>query len=490
VCAPAREAITSDRVLHSYYREISADRLPEFLAKGYRQRHFFPHHSYYIPKCGPDGLKMANRMCGVGDPSRCWEVVVYACSPLIDEFPGELFFDDDLVWHQQQFGKIGHIAFADLVVKGRTAYGMNYISDLVQRISRRREHKTRVENRFKGWAHMLLNSVLNFASELKIGRFYSATADLSLHHTDPKRQVQRQLFDRIYDRTVSEHWQARREGDWWCIDVGQNQGRIVAPERKRETIETEKTICVCHDIERGRGHVGIDAALAQSADQLADQHLDEMLKIEREMEVKATYNVLGCLFNEVRDRIESDGHCFGFHSYDHTIEAPGPFSKWYHRLAVRVLRRAGSSAHHRHAPQLDRLREIDYRIKGYRPPRSRISAEISDERLCYHNFEWLASSAHSLGIRSPTMSKRLARIPIRFDDFDLYRYHGAMSYPDWEQRALSSIAESDFVAFSLHDCYAPYWLPHYDSFLQKVRGLGTLKTVDEVANEVTLASCR
>ena len=44
-----------------------------------------------------------------------------------------------------------------------------------------------------------------------------------------------------------------------------------------------------------------------------------------------------------------------------------------------------------------RVATIDYRIKGYRPAQSRITAELTDANLAFHNFEWLASSRYSLG---------------------------------------------------------------------------------------------
>ena len=44
-----------------------------------------------------------------------------------------------------------------------------------------------------------------------------------------------------------------------------------------------------------------------------------MLRIENELGVKATYNVVGSCMNEVRATIEGDGHCIAFHSYDHKI---------------------------------------------------------------------------------------------------------------------------------------------------------------------------
>lgn len=104
------EAVEPTLPLVSLFREFGEERRHEFLAQGYNQKHpFFPHRVYHLPKAGPDQLKLARRMCGVRDPNKLWEVVVYATSPATDEFPEELFFDDDLIWHQQQFGNTGHV---------------------------------------------------------------------------------------------------------------------------------------------------------------------------------------------------------------------------------------------------------------------------------------------------------------------------------------------------------------------------------------------
>jgi len=46
-------------------------------------------------------------MQGQCNLDQLWEIVIYADSPVIDEFPQALFFDDDVIWHQQQFGKSG-----------------------------------------------------------------------------------------------------------------------------------------------------------------------------------------------------------------------------------------------------------------------------------------------------------------------------------------------------------------------------------------------
>ncbi len=442
----------------SLYREISKEREEEFLHKGYKKRYFFPHDIFYIPKCGPDGLKLSHRMCGESDPNKLWEIVLYATGPDVDEFPEELFFDDDIIWHQQQFGKTGQVATANLVADGNRLFTMVHISDLVQRISRRREYKTKIENWFKGWPHMLLNGIMNFAVENSIEKIYSPTAESAREHTDPSRIVQRELFERVYDKVVSKHLQVEKEGKWWVIDVAKNRDRIVIPEKRLGVTEGGKTICLCHDIERGLGHINVDPDFAQLANESSPGGFDDMLRIEKEMGVQATYNVVGCFLNEVRERIEADGHCIAFHSYDHN----------------------------NNGEQLAKCRHMDYRIKGYRAPQSIVTPGLSDKNLCHHNFEWLASSAYSFGITSPRIENRIVKIPILFDDFELYE--GKMVYGDWEKKAIETIKRSDFVAFSLHDCYAGYWLPHYREFLGKLKDLGRLKTLNEVAGGVILNS--
>lgn len=440
----------------SRYREFTLEKQDDFLKRGYKQRHFFPHRIYYVPKCGPDGVKQAYRMCGESDPNKQWEVLLYASSPLIDEFPEELFFDDDLIWHQQQFGKIGQIAYACLVVKGGSLCGFGYVSDLVQRISRRKDYKTRIVKNFRGWPYMLFNSIMNFAIENNIKTIYSPTSDFAMENTDPKRHVQRELFERAYDRAVYKHFLAIKEGKWWVIDVSNNRDRIIIPEKKREIIENGKTICLCHDIERGLGHIDVDPKFAELVNKTSHNSLEEMLRIEKGMNVKATYNIVGCILNDVREKIEIDGHCIAFHSFDHSS--------------------AGG--------QLYRCKDLDSRIKGYRTPRSELTPELTDEKLCFNNFEWLASSAYSFGFNEPIMENRIVKIPILFDDYDLYKKN--ISFEVWEEKAISQIKENDFVAFGLHDCYGEFWLPHYKEFLKKIKGSGVIKTMNEVSTETIL----
>jgi hypothetical protein len=462
----------------SAFGEIDMEREAEFLNKGIAKRHFFPHRAYYLPKCGPDGLKLTLRMCGNAELDSMWEVVIYAISPVVDRFSSELFFDKELIWHEQQFGKKGQIATASLLVRDNALYSITHVSDVVQRISRYRQEKTQIEKQFKGWTHMLLNSVLGFALLKGLDRIYTPTSPLVLENTDPARVVNPELFQRIYDDTVQEMFTVRRNSVWWEIRLNENRHRIVLPVAKSEPVPARKTICLCHDVERHLGHLRSDPGFAASAKCHSNSSLGEMLRIEERMGVRATYNVVGSFLPEVRPDIEQRGHCIGFHSFDHDTTSPSPGFRWFRRW-VKMKHR---DAH----DQLPRCRDIDYRIKGYRPPQSRLTSELTDENLCFHNFEWLACSVTALEIRQPAMHNRIVRIPILFDDYDLYRR--AMNYEEWEAISFQKIENSDFVAFSLHDCYAPFWLSHYERFLERVQKSGELATLDDIAGQVTLAN--
>ena len=445
---------------------VTSNRSNEFFRKGYRHRWFFPHTVRYVPKCGPDGFKIARWMLGDVNPDQMWELAIHAAPSVAGQFPSELFFDDDIVWHQQQFGRPGQIATANLVVRGTELYTMVHISDVVQRISRRRSLKTKIENRFKGWNHMLLNGILNFAVSMGMERIYVANSDWALRHTDPKRNVGPEMFRRVYDQNVDELFEVTNAAPWWSIDVSGNADRLIVPEPGEEDIADEKIICVCHDVERGLGHLDSDPQFAIRADAAAPESLERMLSIERQLRVKATYSVVGQLVPELRASIERDGHCLAFHSYDHRIGSSNG--------AVPT------------EDQLGRCRAIDYRLKGYRTPQSRITAELTDENLCFHNFEWLGSSARSLGFDEPRLVNRLVKIPIHFDDFAMYR--DGQSYDAWEAEALATIESNHFVAFGLHDCYGEFWVPRYAEFLDKIRGMGRLKTMNQVADDVFLRS--
>jgi hypothetical protein len=469
----------------STFRELTPDRAEEFASRGHRRRHFFPHRIYYLPKCGPDGLKLASRMCGQDDPSRLLEMVLYAAEPLVERFPRELFFDDDVVWHRQQFGRAGQVATANLMLEGPVLRSMVHISDLVQRIGRRPEHRARINSAFNGWPHMLLNGLVSFALERGMTTVQIPTAEHAIEHTDRARTVGRELFDRVYDRAVEEALPACREGRWWTIDVAEARGRIVVPERRTEPLPPGRAVCICHDVEHGYGHTRSDPDFAAAAHQSAPRAIEQMLAVEAEHGCAATYNVLGRLFADLRERIEAGRHALAFHSYDHEVRGRS-------RLVEPVRRLAGRRAGIRrrvlppYSPQLGRCREVDYRVKGYRPARSRIGPGLADAELCWHNFEWLASSVASLGFDGPRLVNGLVKIPILRDDYDLYRRR--MPYEHWEQLLVQTLERHDVASLCLHDCYATFWSARYPWLLERLRQLGRVLTMDQLAAEVTLAS--
>lgn len=235
-------------------------------------------------------------------------------------------------------------------------------------------------------------------------------------------------------------------------------------------MKAERIICVSHDIERGLGHTEEDPAFARLADKTSPEYLDTMLAIENKMKVKATYNVVGCLFGEVRGRIARDGHCIGFHSYDHRMDSSaGSLNKIWMRFSSR---RANG--------QLSRCRELDNGIKGYRAPQSKITRELCDRNLNTFKFQWFASSSHSLNTNTPKIENGIVKVPILFDDYHLYL--GKVKYEEWQEAALCRIKQHNFIAFGFHDCYARFWLPSYETFLNEVLQLGHLLTFDEVAD--------
>jgi hypothetical protein len=439
------------RVAH----RIGGARRDEFVSKGFRPRDFFPHSLRFLPKAGPDGYKLAQRMVADLDADELWEVVLYADEAMLAEFPEDVFFDDDLVWHRQQFGLPGQIATANVVLRGDTLWSMVHVSDLVQRIGRRRDLKTRIENRFGGWHAMLLNGVLSFAAQHGAARVRLPRAGLAMRHTDPKRTVQSELFERIYDRDPARLYAVEADEEWWTFDVEPNRSRLVEPSREGTPVDSARLVCVCHDLERDLGHDGDERLPEQDW----RRTLTRMLDVERTLGVRVTYNVVGTLLHEVREQIASGGHCLAFHSFDHRIDD---------------------------LDQLSACRRIDYRLKGYRPPQSVITEELTDERLLFHNFEWLASSERSLGRSSPELDRRLVRVPVAFDDYALYR--SGTPFGDWEAEAVRAIASRDVVVFGLHDCYAYLWLDRYEAFLERVLALAQTRTVDELAAEVTLAA--
>lgn len=450
------------------FREAEPDALPSFQAAGFKERHFFPHRVYVLPKGGPDGLKLCERMTGIRDPSRLREFVLYARPPVVSQFPSEVYEDDDLQWHQQQFGINGQVACANVVIDDDCLRCYLLISDLVQRVARVPEFRTRIDNRFKGWARLLLNAILIYASENKIETVRSAASSLILRNTDRRRNPKPPLYQRIYD-AVPQELGAKLNGEWWTFDVKHLADRIAALERGIEIDSWPKIVCIMHDVERGIGHLETDPDLASQMDTESRLALDRMLEIERRLGVKTTYNLVGLLYPELHESIKRDGHNIAFHSYDHKV--PDELS-------------AADGCE-----QLAQCRSVDYRVKGYRPAQSKLTPGLNDTNLSEFNFEWLASSGFSLGCGDgPFMTSGIVKIPVHLDDYGMFR--DGVPYDQWVSQAFDLIAARDFVVIGLHDCYAPFWLNRYEEFLASVKQRAELITLDEIAARVTLGHAR
>jgi hypothetical protein len=442
----------------SVFRQIGADRAAEWEEKGHRRRHFFAHRLFQLPKCGPDGYKIAEWMCGEQELDHHWQLLLYADPALVERFPRELFFDDDLGWHRQHFGRLGQLASASVLLRPGVLFSMVHQADLVQRIGRRREHKTQIETQFRGWPWMLVNGLLAVAIERGIETVRTPTSGLAMKYTDPARDVQPYLFERIYDRPLAELPGAVRREDWWEVDVSAAAAAVVMPVPGEEPVDEEKIVCVTHDVERGLGHRADDPELARRADEAGDESLAAMLSAEASAGVRATYNVVGAFLDEVREPVERGGHALAFHSFDHSDDGN----------------------------QLPRCREVDYRLKGYRLPQSLRTPETSDTNLAFHNFEWLASSSWWLKLDSPVLQNRLVILPVTLDDFDIYR--GLLTYDEWEGELLDHVERAPYTAVGLHDCYAHLWLPRYAELLEKLRSRARLRTLDEVSADILMSA--
>ncbi len=446
------------------FREADSSTMPAFRDAGIRQRAWFPHRVYLLPKCGPDGAKLAGRIAGCRDTSKLGEFLVYALPPVIDEFPAALFSDDDIQWHQQQFGINGQIACASVAFEQGAMRVYTLVSDLVQRAARAPKFRTRIDKLFDGWAKILMNAILVHAEENGIPFVFVAGSEIVLRNTDKRRNPKAALYQRIYDE-VPKRLGAVREGEWWRIDVTAALPFRAPLERKFEVDNWPRTICIMHDTEAGLGHRESHPGLAAEADANAGAWLREILDREAVAGVKVQYNVVATLFDDYQEAIRAGGHAMAFHSYDHRMtETPDDLLE-----------------------MLWKCRAKDYRLKGYRPPQSK-QIEGSEAALLDANFEWLASSARSLGHRWPVMSNGLVRIPVHLDDYALFT--GQMTYGDWRDELLKLAREQDFLVIGLHDCYAPHWLPWYGELLRELQGMAALMTLDEVAARFSLGAAR
>lgn len=429
-----------------------------FAACGLRRAEVFNHRVAVIPKQYPDtfllleqrGVPQADLKTG-----HFYQINLY--SQDISGFPDELFSSRKVNWHNQQLGESGLIAAAGLYRKDSSLVITAMQSDLCQQLYRhvelKRSCKAKIEKRFAAWHRVLFNAILDFASENGLSSVCTPTADWILAST--KKQVQPNLFRRIYDLVVSPYHRrkvTRDYAEYWEIPLAENEHLIarLSPYTERQNEGDQKaSICIFHDIEED---VDTEVSKAECC-----ANLKEMLRVEKSQSVHATYNVLGTLFTAKRQRIEeSDSrHCSAFHSFNHDLSDES---------------------------QLAQCRQVDLQVRGYRPPQSVITPELTDYRLSFLNFEWMASGERSLGSRTCTLQRGIVKIPIFTDDYPLFT--GQLNYEDWERQIVERVRSQKFVAFGLHDCYGRAWLDHYGELLDRLQSLGTFVTADQVCDSV------
>ena len=370
--------------------------------------------------------------------------------------PDELFWHPEINWHRQQFGVKGLIAAAGLWIDGSEATITTVQSDLCQQLYRHaplaKPYKTQVETHFKHWYAILFNAVLDFCLQRGLSVLYSPTGSQVVGNT--KKPIAPDLFLRIYDYPATRYVCRRTSlygAEYWEIPLESNLSLIA---RLREAGSFPKhgnhgrpKICIFHDVEEG---IDTDISAADCA-----RNLDRMLQIENELGLDATYNVLGMLLARKQKIIEASNprHSIAFHSFNHRLED---------------------------GTQLRQCRDVDLRVRGYRPPRSRMTAELTDYNLTFLNFEWLASSASSLGFRECRIENGLIKIPIALDDYPLFT--GAADYEDWENDLLEHARTRRVFGFGLHDCYAGLWLENYPQLLHKLSEIGDFVSADQLCD--------
>jgi hypothetical protein len=431
-----------------------------WVAKGLPRRSYFAHEVAWLAKQYPDTFLQLERR-GIGEDAAvkgtAYQLNLYARD--VEGFPDALFSDPTVNWHRQQLGRKGLVAAAGLYEQEGRLFVILMQSDLCQQIFRhpalRQRCKTRLDNRFGDWPTSLFNAVLDFALARRLGTIFVPTAAQIL--AGMKRSVDPALFRRIYDeppRRYSCHLTRVGAAEYWAVPLAAAGDRVVPLEATAAvdaTPSSRPTICLFHDTE-----ADVDTAVPR---QQCHANLVRMLAIEAERGVRATYNILGTLFAETQVMVAAHGHALGFHTYDHAPDG---------------------------VDQLPRVRRLDLRVRGYRPARSLLTPEVSDYRLSYFNFEWLLCSARTLGFDRCRIEGGIAKIPVHLDDYGLHT--GEMTYPVWMARLRRLLATRQFVAIGLHDCYGHHWLDHFDELLVELCGAGTLKTCDDVADEMFLAT--
>jgi hypothetical protein len=254
---------------------------------------------------------------------------------------------------------------------------------------------------------------------------------------------------------------------------------VVVPEARREPLEMSPSLALLHDIEGGLGHLDGDPDFARRIHARARDYLDMVLRVERAVGLRGTYAVVGLLMDECRGPIEADGHGLAFHALSHGVD-PDVARRFLagEEVAPELVAAAGPG-------QVAGCRPMDYRVRGYHPPRSILTDETHPRRLSHHNFEWLACGESTLAMTRPHWVDHVVHFPVVLDDSPLHR--GQLDWEGWQTRALEAVRARPFAVIGLHDCYAGHWLDRLAPFLDDLMALALPITLDEACDRIFLA---
>lgn len=423
-----------------------------FSGKPFARREIFNHRILAIPKPYPDAqllLELRGTPRPVVERGTFYQLNLYSTD--LYGLPDELFEDREINWHHQQFGLKGLVGAAGLWVQGDTATVTTLQSDLCQQLFRHdnfRGCKTQVETHFRYWYAFLFNAVLDFSRHLGLSAVRSPTGQQIVSNT--KKQIAPDLFLRIYNHPPSQYFCQTvyfHGAEYWEISIERNADRIVAlrPAQATAPVDPRPHVCIFHDIEEN-----IDTTISPT--ECAD-NFKQMLEVEKDMGIPATYCVVGKFLNRKREEITASNarHAIGFHSYNHNLAD---------------------------LTQLKQCRDADLRIRGYRPPKSKITPELSDCNLSLMNFEWLANSSSDANVR---LEHGIAKIPIHIDDYQLFT--GRWDCRQWEAELFERANGKHLFGLGLHDCYAGKWLDHYPDILDRLGSFGVFASADEICDQ-------
>lgn len=198
----------------SCYGEITPDRKDQFLSQSCPERHFIPHRLYCIPLEGQDEFERAKAMRGVSDSASLHEIVLFA-EPMIGgdvaKDLGQLFYNRNRRAIKAQIGIDSQEMFVFFISWDGGP--------------------TEVEDQ-EDWSHMLLNALLSVALEHDVRTLWLSGKDS-------------QWLTALYNHTWREMVEADCEGDWWRLNVGRHQHRVVVPKKQRELVDPD--VCAAAD---------------------------------------------------------------------------------------------------------------------------------------------------------------------------------------------------------------------------------------------------